>query len=151
MLLPRAFLQSWIDHLKKLRNFQISLKNEDLFHNIPEELKDLQSIFEEIENLEFEERPNYEKVITFIKNHEHFGKAEWLTLYTRKLLHCVTYYSLFQKVHYFNLYKMSPVRMITLLTKITRLLLIISYYSSENTISSFWSINMICEKVELYN
>ena len=76
MLNPRASLQSRIDHLKKLRNFQISLKNEDLFHNIPEELKDLQSIFEEIENLEFEERPNYEKVITFIKNHEHFGKTE---------------------------------------------------------------------------
>lgn len=76
-------LKSCKDHRKKVTNFQISLENEDLFHNIPEELKDLQYIFEEIENLEFEDRPDYEKVITFIKNHEHFGKAEWAKQHTR--------------------------------------------------------------------
>ena len=73
---PRPFLKSCIDDRKKIKKFQISLKNEDLFRNIPEELKDLKFIFEEVENLEFEERPHYDKIITFIKNHAHFGKGE---------------------------------------------------------------------------
>ena len=76
-------LKSCKDHRQKVTKFQISLKNEDLFRKVPEELKDLKFIFEEIENLEFDERPQYEKVITFIKNHEHFGKVQWLKLYTR--------------------------------------------------------------------
>ena len=74
-----------IDHRKKIKKFQISLKNEDLFRNIPEELKDLKFIFEEVENLEFEERPHYDKIITFIKNHAHFGKGEWFKLYSKSL------------------------------------------------------------------
>jgi serine/threonine protein kinase len=66
--------QSGLD--KKVKKFQINLENDDLFHQIPEDLKFIRAIFEEAEKLHFDERPEYEKIITFIKHQKGYGIQE---------------------------------------------------------------------------